>query len=253
MRLEINCSFHDIVWANHPAHAPTSHCISLCNTVHDDALVGNFRNECWHRTELVLAVREVLVNFIGNDPDAVLNCPLSNGSNFFWRIHGTTWVVGRNEQQHFGARRARTFKLFHGYSETRFFSGVNNNGHSPGQGDGFGVGSPKRSRANDFITWVAQGGEGNEHCMLATVSNHYLAGLACKAAVAQGFHRNGFTQLWKTRCRRIAVVLHVVTRFGSSLNNVGWRGKIGFAGTKANDVFALRFEGFRLRVDGKGG
>ena len=38
-----------------------------------------------------------------------------------------------------------------------------------------------------------------------------------------------------------------------SLNNVGWSGKIGLTGTKANDVFALRFEGFRLRVDGKGG
>ena len=201
----------------------------------------------------MLAIREVLVNFIGNHPDAVLHCPLTYGSNFFWRIHRTTWVVGRNEQQHFGARRTRTFKLFHCYSETRFFGGVNDNWYSPGQGDGFGVGGPKRSRANDFITWVAQCSKGNEHCVLAAVSNHYLAGLAGKAAVAQGFHCNGFTQLWKARCRRVTVVLHVVTRFGGSFNNVGWSREIGLTGTKANDVFALRFEGFRLRVDGKGG
>ena len=89
--------------------------------------------------------------------------------------------------------------------------------------------------------------------MLATVRHHHLAGLAGKATIAQGFHRNGFTQLGKTRCRRVAVVLHVVTGLGGCFHNVGWSREIGLAGTKANDVFALGFQGFRLRVDGKGG
>ena len=140
----------------------------------------------------MLAVREVFINFIGNDPDAVLHCPFANGSNFFWWVHRTTWVIGRNKQQHFCARRACALELFHRYTETRFFGGVNNYWYSPSQSDGFRVGGPKRSRANDFIAWVAQCCKGNEHCMLATVCDHHLAVLAGKATIAQGFHCNGF-------------------------------------------------------------
>ena len=93
MRLKVDCSLHYIFRANHPANAPTRHCIRLCNTVNDDAGFGKFRDKRWHRRKLVLAIGEMLVDLVGNHPDAVLNCPLANCDGLFWRVHSATWVV----------------------------------------------------------------------------------------------------------------------------------------------------------------
>ena len=94
MRLEVGGGLHDVLRTNHPANTPTGHCIGLGHTIDDDALVRKFRNKRGHRSELVLAVGEVFVDLVGDDPHLVFHSPLADGLYFLWRIHRSTWVVG---------------------------------------------------------------------------------------------------------------------------------------------------------------
>ena len=174
VRLKVDCSLHHIFWPDHPANAPARHCIRFCNAIDDDAFVGDLWHERWHRRKLVLSIREVLVDFVGDDPNAVLNSPLTYRNSFLWRIDSATWVVGRHKEQHFGARSTNFFELLNSDLEICFFCGVNNDRNAIGKRNSLRIRCPIRSRNNYFIARIAQRGECNKHCMLATVCHEHL-------------------------------------------------------------------------------
>src|SRR6218665_2351132 len=105
-----------------PPHPPPGHRICLCNTVDENGLFGQARNslhdrQCPRRNAVrVVGIREVLVDLIGDNPDAVLQRPLANGVPLLGRIHRPGWVGGGDKQQHFGAGSAGTFELLNGYA-----------------------------------------------------------------------------------------------------------------------------------------
>ena len=91
------------VGPDHPAHPPAGHGVGLGHAVHDDARVGQLGHERRHRGELVVAVGEVLVDLVGDHPDAVLDRPPADGLDLVGRVDGAARVVGRHEQQHLRA------------------------------------------------------------------------------------------------------------------------------------------------------
>ena len=174
MRLKVDRGLHHIFWPNHPANTPARHCIRFCNAIDNDAFVCNLRHERRQRRKLVLSIRQVFVNFVGDHPDAVLNGPLTYRNCFLWRVDRTTWVVGRHEEQYFGASSANFFKLCDSDLKFGFFCGVNDDRHTIGKRNCLWICCPIWSRNNYFIARIAQCGERNENCVLATVCHEHL-------------------------------------------------------------------------------
>ena len=83
MTLEVDRRLHHIGWPDHPPHAPASHRIGLGDAVDDHATVGNLGHERGHRVEFMTAVGEVLINFIGHDPNIIFGGPLADGDGLF--------------------------------------------------------------------------------------------------------------------------------------------------------------------------
>ena len=67
--------------------------------------IGELGHDDGHRVVLDVAVDEVLVDLVGHHPDAVARRPLADGSDLLLRIHGTSGVRRRHEDEHLGPRR----------------------------------------------------------------------------------------------------------------------------------------------------
>ena len=253
MRLEVDRSLHHVVRPDHPANTPTGHRVGLSNTVDDDALVRNLGHQRGHRDKTVLAVGEVFVDLVGDDPDALLDSPAANGLDLFGRIHGAAGVVWRHEQQHLGATGERCIELFYGDPESGLFGGFDNHRNTASESDGFGIRGPVRGRQNHFVAWVAQCCERREHCVLAATCDQHLVGSGLKAAVAQGLHSDGLTQLGQTSGWCVAMVLDVATCSNRCFNDVLWRREVGLARAETDDVLASGLERLGLGVNGKRG
>ena len=72
---------------------PAGHRICFRHTVHHHTLVGDLRNERWHRSESVLAINKVLVNLIGEHPHTVLNRPAADLCDFVWGVDRSRRVI----------------------------------------------------------------------------------------------------------------------------------------------------------------
>ena len=81
---EVGCDWRlvaaliDVGRADHPADPPAGHRVGLGHAVDARRTVGQLGHERRHRRELVLAVGEVLVDLVGDDPDAVLDGPAAD-------------------------------------------------------------------------------------------------------------------------------------------------------------------------------
>ena len=71
---------------DHPADAPAGHRVRLGDAVDDDALVGELGHDRRHGDEPVVAVDEVLVDLVGQDPHALVDRPAADGLDLLRRV-----------------------------------------------------------------------------------------------------------------------------------------------------------------------
>ena len=94
MRLQVSGGLHGIGRADHPAQTPSGHRVGLGNTVHEDGAVSQRGNCLDNRDSLDAVVGEVLVDLIGDHPEAVLLGPLTNGLGLLGGVDRTGGVRG---------------------------------------------------------------------------------------------------------------------------------------------------------------
>ena len=195
------------------------------------------------------AVGEVLIDLVGYHPHVVFGCPLADGNGFCAGIHRAARVVGRNKEQHLGARCLGTFQLLDGDFEFSLFGRVDYFGHTASQRDCFGIRSPIRCWANHFVAGVAQCGERHKHCVLATDRHQHLRRGALEATVTLGFCNNRIAQDRQPGCRCVAVRLRVARCLYCRFNDVFGCGEIGLTGTKADDMFTFGLQCLCFCID----
>ena len=78
VRLEVRRRLHDVLRADDPADPPARHGVRLRDTVDHDALVAQLREDRGQRRERRVAVDEVLVDLVRQDPQAVLDGPAAD-------------------------------------------------------------------------------------------------------------------------------------------------------------------------------
>ena len=86
MRLEGQRGLDDVGGADHPAHSPAGHRVSLGHAVEDDGLFREFGHQLDDVRGLRVLVQQVLVDLVRDDPDAVLEGPLADRGQLLGRV-----------------------------------------------------------------------------------------------------------------------------------------------------------------------
>ena len=84
MRLQVAGGFHGVERADHPAEPPAGHGVGFGDTVDEDGLVGQGGDRFDDRHGAHSVVDEVLVDLVGDDPNAVLESPLADRASLFF-------------------------------------------------------------------------------------------------------------------------------------------------------------------------
>ena len=252
MRLEVARRLDDVVGADHPAHAPPRHGVGLRDAVDDHAGVGDLGHEHGHRRELRIAVHQVLVDLVGDDPDAVLGGPATDRGHLVRRVDRARGIGRRDEDEQLGARRARGLELLHRRAVAAGLVRVDDDGRAACELDRLGVRRPVRRREDRLVAGIQERGEGVVERLLAAVGDEHLARLDVVPAVAQRLGGDGLAELGQARGGGVAVPAGVAAGGDRGLDDVVRRGEVGLAGAEADDGAAGCLEGLGLGVDGQG-
>ena len=82
---------HHVGRADHPADAPPGHRVGLRDTVDDDPAIAQLGRDDGHRDELGVAVDEVFVDLVTDDPDVVLGGPATDRRDLVGTNDGARW------------------------------------------------------------------------------------------------------------------------------------------------------------------
>ncbi len=171
VRLKIGRGLDDILRPNHPTDAPSGHRVCLGNTVQNDCAIRERRDDHWQARRGSAVVKQVLIDFIGDDPQAVLERPLADRLYLLGRINRTSWVRGGAEQQDLGLWGAGCFELFDGDQIVLGFIGEYFDGYSTSKLDALGICSPIWRRQQNFIARINNGSEGFVDGLLSAIGN----------------------------------------------------------------------------------
>ena len=249
MGLEVGGGLDHVGGADHPPDPPTRHGVGLGDAVEHDALVLQLGDELGHGGEPVLAVGEVLVDLVGDDPDAAVDRPATDGLDLLHWVHRAGRVAGRHEQQCLRAVGHRRVELIDRDPKAGGLVGADHDRYAARQGDRLGVGGPVRRRQEHLVAGIEQCGEGVVDGVLAPVGDEHLAGLHIEAGVAQRLDRDGLLQLGEAAGRRVLVVPRVASGLHRCLHDVGRGREVGLSGAEADDRFAGGLERLGLGVD----
>ena len=252
MRLEGQRGLDDVGGADHPAHSPAGHRVGLGHAVEDDGLVGQLGHQLDDVRGLRVLVQQVLVDLIGDDPDAVLEGPLADRGQLLGRVDAARRVGRRAHEEDLRARRARGLELLDGHLVVLVGAGEHLDGGRAGELDDLGVRGPVRGRQDRLVAGAQQRGECLEDGLLAAVGDDDVGGGDLVAGVAQGLFRDGLAQRREAGGGRVAVHRGVARGLDGGLDNVVGRGEVGFAGAEADHRAAGGLEGLGLRVHGQG-
>ena len=253
VRLHVDAGRDHVGGPDHPADAPPGHGVGLGDAVEHDAAVGDLRHGDGHRHVLGAVVGQVLVDLVGDHPDAVLGGPAPDGLDERARRDRARGVRRRAPQQRLGVRRARGLEGLDGRQEVGGLVGAQDHRLAAGHAHGLGVGRPVRRGQQDLVARVDQRREGLEHGLLAAVGDEHLARLDLPARVPRGLRRDRVAQLGEPGGGGVAVVLRVRARRDRRVHHRLRGGEVGLAGAEADDRPAGRLEGLRLRVHGQRG
>ena len=250
--LQVGGCSDDVARANHPAHTPTGHGVGLCHAVEDDAQVSELGYRLQDGDSLNTVIGEVLVDFVGQNENALGQSPFADGAGFLFGVDGTGRVGGGDEDERLGGGGVGCFELLDGDLVVLVATGEHLDGVAAGQADALGVGGPVGCGQQDVVAFVNDGCECLVDRLLAAVGDDNLGGVNLYAGVAQGLFRDCLLQFGKTGRGGVAEVLGVVERFACGVHNVRGCGEVRFACTETDDGASLSLECFCLCVDGKG-
>ena len=136
MRLQVGGGRDHVGRADHPAHPPSRHGVGLGHPVDDHAGVGQVGNQHRHRGESGFAVDQVLVDLVGDHPQAVRQPPSGR-----WprprpvRYTAPVGLDGETNSSTLVRGRPRRLQLVHRDLEPVLPGGRHLDGHPPGQAD----------------------------------------------------------------------------------------------------------------------
>ena len=235
MGLEVAGRGHGVGRSDHPAHPPAGHGIGLGHTVEHDAAILQFGNHHRHGMMLGLAVCEVLVDLVGEDPDAVLRSPAADLLDLRAGVDGAGRVGRRHEDQRLGPGGSGRLQLVDAHPEAARGGGQNGHGHAAGQGDRLGIGRPVGGGQQHLVARVDHRGDGVVHRVLAAVGDQHVGRVHLQARVAPGLGRHRLTEILQTADGGVLVVLGIAARGRGRLHDVGRGGEVGLARAEADD------------------
>ncbi len=200
-----------------------------------------------------VAVDQVLVDLVGDHPDAVLHGPAADRLDLLRRVDGAGRVRRRVEQQHLGARGPRGLQLLDGDQVTGRLVGGHHHRNTARQGDRLGVGGPVRRGQQDLVARVDQGLKRLVDGLLAAIGHQHLTGLHGVVGIAPGLRGDGLAQLRQAGRRAVAVVLRVGAGGDGGVHDRLRRREVRLAGAEPDHRSAGRLEGLRLGVHGQRG
>ena len=121
------------------------------------------------------------------------------------------------------------FELVDGHFEPVLRAGGNRHRHTPGKFDPGGVGDPVRSREEDLVTRVEQGGEGLEDGLLRSVGDQHLVVVDVDTRVGRCVFSDRLSKFSKPGVGRVVVVRGVGRRSGGGGNGCGRPSRAGRA------------------------
>ena len=194
----------------------------------------------------------MLVDLIGDDPDAVLSRPPADRRHLLGCVDGPGRVGRGDEDEQLGARGACGLQLLHRGAVSAGFVGVDDDGRATRELDGLGVRRPVWRGEDRLVAGVEECGERVVEGLLAAVGDEDLAGLGVVAAVSQGLGRDGLAQLRQAGRGGVAVPSGVAAGGHGRLDDVVRRGEVGLSRPEADDGATGRLEGLGLGIDGEG-
>ena len=189
MRLQVGRRLDEVRRADHPADPPAGHRVGLGDAVDDHAVVGELGAQHRHRAGLDAVVDQVLVDLVGEHPQAVLLDPAADRLDLVGGVDRAGRVGRGAEQQHLGALGARGLELLDGDLVVLGLVGEHLDGHAAGEPDRLGVGRPVRRRHDHLVARVEHGGEGRVDRLLAAVGDQHLRRLDGVARCRAGSSR----------------------------------------------------------------
>ena len=251
MRLQVGGARDDVGRPDEPPDPPAGHRVRLGDAVDDDARVGQLRDDDRHRGVHRVAVDEVLVDLVRDDPDAVLDGPAPDGLDLRGRRDGTGGIGRRAPDQRLGARRAGGLELLDRDPVALVLGRHDVDRHATGKLDRLGVGGPVRRREQDLVAGVEDRGEGGVDRLLAAVGDQDLAGVDGPAAVPSRLAGDRGLELKQATRRGVAVVGRVLARRDCRGHDRCRCWEVRLTGPEADDVLAGGLLGFGLRVHRK--
>ena len=197
MRLEVDGRWHDVGWTDDPSDPPSGHGVRLGDPVDDECAVGDLRNDPGHRRELMLSVRQVLVDLVGDHPDAVLERPPSDRLHLGGWVDGAARVARRHEEQRLRARGAGRVELLDRHPELGLLGGRHHDRLTAGERDRLRVCRPVRRRQQYLVAGVDDRLQRLVHRVLGPVGDEHLRRLAVDARLAAGLLGDGEAKLGK--------------------------------------------------------
>ena len=139
-----------------------------------------------HRGEPVRAEGEVLVDLVGDDPDAALDRPAPDRLDLVGWVDRAGGVARRDEQERLGTGRVRRVELVDRHPEPRLDGRREHHGHAVGEFDRLRVGRPVRRGQQHLVAGVEEGLERVVDRVLPAVGDHDLLRRDGVAGVAGG-------------------------------------------------------------------
>ena len=175
MRLQVGGRLDDVLRADHPAHPPAGHGVCLGDPVDDDAAVGQLGHLRHDRREQRVAVDQVFVDFVSDDPQAVGVGPLTDRRDLVGRVDRAGRVRRRDEHQDLGPVGPLRLELFDGGQVAGGLVGQHRHRNAASQPDRFGVSRPVRSGQQHLVTGIEDGRERVVERLLAPIGDQDLA------------------------------------------------------------------------------
>ena len=176
VRLQVGGGLDDVGRAEQPAHPPAGHRVGLRDPVDHDAPVREPGHHDGQRGGDGVAVGEVLVDLVGDHPQALVEQPAADRLDLLGAVDGAGRVRRRAEQHRLRAVGQRGLELVDGDLVALGLVGQDLDRHAAREPDRLGVGRPVRRRQQHLVARVEDRREGLVDRLLAAVGDQHLAG-----------------------------------------------------------------------------
>ena len=251
MRLEVRHLLHHVSRPVHPAHAPAGHGVGLGHAVDHDGLVlelGNLGEDVGH----LALVHEVLVDFVRDHPQAVLERPLADRREFRCGVDRAGRVRRRAQQENLRALGQSAVELVERDLVVLVGAREYLNRDAAGQPDRLGVGGPVGGGQDDLVAVVEQRHERLVDGLLAAIGDDDVVRINLNTGVGLRLRGDCRAKLGQALCHGVLVVLRIRGSLRGRLNDVSWGGEVRLARAKTDDRLAFGLQGLRLGVDSEG-